>query len=84
MKFPPVGWAFFGLAVVVLLGYVLNRGIFIGSDVKPGIHNSTNGYVTLFQKRCKYLHFAGVSENSSFWKQTSDDADAHLCAMFDN
>jgi hypothetical protein len=34
MKVPPVGWAFFGLVVLILVGYVLNRGIVIWSDIR--------------------------------------------------
>ncbi len=85
MKMPPVGWAFFGLAVLVLAGYVLNRGIFIGSDVRSSVHTSSTGYVTLFQKHCRYLHFTGTSEDEPVtWRQTSAEAERHLCRMFDN
>src|ERR1700694_2052307 len=34
MRIPTVVWAFFGLVVLVLVGYVLNRGIFVGSDIR--------------------------------------------------
>jgi len=34
MRLPSVCWAFFGFAVLIPAGYVLDRGIFIGSDVQ--------------------------------------------------
>jgi hypothetical protein len=33
MRVPPVGWAFFGLAVALTAGYLLNRGVYIGSSI---------------------------------------------------
>jgi hypothetical protein len=31
---PNVGWAFFGLVVIVLAFYMLSRGIYIGSTIE--------------------------------------------------
>jgi hypothetical protein len=33
-RIPSVGWAFFGLAVAIYLVYLLNRGVFVGSDAR--------------------------------------------------
>lgn len=33
-RVPSVAWAFFGLAVVIYLVYLLNRGVFVGSDAR--------------------------------------------------
>jgi hypothetical protein len=83
MKLPPVGWAFFGLAVVVLAGYVLNRGIFIGSDVRPRALTLTGGQmVTVYSKHCRYLHFTGFSDDRSLGENDTAKADAYLCPMF--
>jgi hypothetical protein len=34
MKLPSIGLAFFGLAVIVLIGHVLNRRLYIGSTIR--------------------------------------------------
>ena len=36
-RIPNVGWAFFGLAVVIYLVYLLNRGVYVGSVVRLDI-----------------------------------------------
>jgi hypothetical protein len=33
-RIPSVAWAFFGLAVVIYLVYLLNRGVYVGSDAR--------------------------------------------------
>ena len=49
------GWAFFALVVVVLVGYVLNRGIYIGYTMT----SYRVGDRTFFLKNCRYLHLSG-------------------------
>ena len=84
MKVPTVGWAFFGLAVLVLAGYVLNRGIFIGSDVRQSTFKYRDGSSEQqYVKHCRYLHFTGI-EDDAFWaKDSYERADSELCRMFD-
>jgi len=77
MKIPSVGWAFFALAVIVLIGYVLNRGIYIGSEVR----RSPYGYA----KHCRYLHFAGAKDGLAFFSEpTPEEADKKVCGMFED
>lgn len=33
-RIPSVAWAFFGLAVMIYLVYLLNRGVYVGSDAR--------------------------------------------------
>ncbi|MCP3469774.1 hypothetical protein NLM33_05450 [Bradyrhizobium sp. CCGUVB1N3] len=58
MKMPTVGWAFFGLAVFVLISYVLSLGIFVGSTTRfnprDGDERSYHSY------HCQYLYLSGV------------------------
>jgi hypothetical protein len=56
MKLPPVSWAFFGLAVAMLLGYLLTIGIFIGTEVTTDPRSSP----PLYAKECKYLYLNGI------------------------
>jgi hypothetical protein len=83
MRVPSVGWAFFGLAVLALTGYVLNRGIYIGSDTTAEREEIISGVSKrVYKKYCRYLHFAGVRED---WRATEDfeaDANNALCSMF--
>jgi hypothetical protein len=60
MRVPKVGWAFFGLAVVIYAVYLLNRGIFIGSIVVPAQGSFPDGRTLQF-KECEYLHLTGIS-----------------------
>ena len=50
-----LGWAFFGLVVVLLLGYGLTRGIFVGSTTE--YHASMGGF---YSYKCRYLYPDGV------------------------
>lgn len=85
MKLPPVGWAFFALAILIVAGYVLNRGLYIGSEIlpKPLVRNDGE-MVFLHAKHCHYLHFAGIRDQSMFGQKSYDEADKILCRMFDD
>jgi hypothetical protein len=55
-----LGWAFFALIVIVLAGYVLNRGIYIGYTMT----SYRVGDRTFSLKNCRYLHLNGTDEVS--------------------
>ena len=55
-----LGWAFFAFIVVVLAGYVLNRGIYIGYTMT----SYRVGDRTFSLKNCRYLHLNGTDEVS--------------------
>ena len=60
MRAPSVGWGFFGLAVAICIVYLLNRGVYVGFDLRQG--SPLPSGQTYFWKVCKYLHFTGVSQ----------------------
>jgi hypothetical protein len=69
-----------GLAGVVLVGYLLNRGVYVGSNT---MLNTASGLL-VYEKRCHYLYLNGVSDihiNASL-----DEAGAQrtLCPLLGN
>lgn len=52
-----LGWAFFGLLAVLLFGYVLTRGLFVGSTTKFNPSSSGRGF---YSYECRYLYPDGV------------------------
>lgn len=57
-----LGWAFLGLCCGVLVVYVLNRGVFVGSTmdrVLQGAGGGLSGYHVMV-RRCRYLYPSGV------------------------
>ncbi len=57
MRLPPVGWAFFSLAVFVVAFYGLSLGIFIGSETE---YNVSNGSQNFYALECRYLYLSGI------------------------
>ena len=57
MRLPPVGWAFFGFAVLVVIFYGLSLGIFVGSSTK---YNTSKGGGDFYSLECRYLYLSGV------------------------
>ena len=52
MRWSTVGRAVSALVVVVLIGYLLNRGVYVGSIT---MLDSASGLV-VYEKRCHYFH----------------------------
>lgn len=52
-----LGWAFFALIIVALIGYLLTRGTFIGTTVTT--ERLSDGQV-YYARRCRYLYASGV------------------------
>ncbi|RXH05193.1 hypothetical protein [Bradyrhizobium vignae] len=59
MKLPPVGWAFFGLIVVLVIGYLLNQGVYVGSSIEMVGSFNSDGQPA-YRKRCTYLYLNGT------------------------
>lgn len=81
MKVPSVGWAFFGLAVVLIVGVLLNKGVFIGSSISPRVLDNGGFY---FRKNCNYLFLTGTKVD---WHSADNYAEAEeiLCPfLFSN
>jgi hypothetical protein len=84
MRIPSVGWAFFGLVLIVLVGYVLDRGILVGSYVNPHYFQTVGTEkLYVYFKKCRYLHFGGVHDVEIIG-ETEADASSKVCQMFDN
>ena len=79
-----LGWAFFGLAVIILVGYVLNRGFYVGQEVRREPFTAQDGSRHLFyNKYCRYVQLTGVQEKTMTWTATSiEEAERPLCPMF--
>ena len=80
MKLPPLGWAFFGLTMIVLIGYVLNRGLYVGSTTNP--KRLENGMA--YEKTCRYLYLNGVHEVWVAIELTRGAADRAFCPPIKN
>jgi hypothetical protein len=61
MKLPPSGWVFFAFVIAVLIGYVLNRGIYVGSEIRSVSIASDR----LYTKNCKYLFLNGLRDDET-------------------
>jgi hypothetical protein len=83
MHMPTIGWAVFGLAVLIPAGYVLDRGIFIGSEVQremAPVDGLKAEYI--YTKHCYYLHFARIDELRTSSAKEHLDANRYVCQMF--
>ena len=61
MRLPSARWALVGLAVVLLVGYGLNRGVLVGSRIETA-RLSDDYPVPFYKKHCRYLFFNGVQQ----------------------
>jgi hypothetical protein len=85
VKLAPVSWALFGLALLIAAGYVLNRGLFIGSEMLPEPITTSDGRkLTLYSKRCHYLHFTGIRYQQTVGQESYTRVDEMLCPMFED
>jgi hypothetical protein len=85
VKLARVGWTLFGLALLIAAGYVLNRGLFIGSEMLPEpITVSVGRKLTLYSKRCHYLHFTGTRYRQTLGQESHTRVDEMLCPMFED
>ena len=75
-----LGWAFFALVVIVLAGYVLNRGIYIGYTMT----SYRVGDRTFSLKNCRYLHLNGTDEVSVAGSSTRNTPDETECPPLKN
>ena len=64
MRYLSARWALFGLAIVILVGYGLNRGVLIGSRIETA-RLSDNYPVPFYKKHCRYLFFNGIQQVSN-------------------
>ena len=58
MHWSTVSRTVLGMAGVVLVGYLLNRGVYVGSNT---MLNTASGLL-VYEKRCHYLYLNGVRD----------------------
>jgi hypothetical protein len=79
MRFSSALWALFGLAVILLAGYGLNRGILVGSGIETA-RLSDQYPVPFYKKHCRYLFFTGIQQVWTSSKSTREEAEKSSCA----
>ena len=79
MRLSSDGWALLGLAVVLSAGYVLNRGILVGSRIETA-RLSDDYPVPFYKKHCRYLFFTGVQQVWTSSESTREEAEKVPCS----
>jgi hypothetical protein len=80
MKLSSLGGLILGLVVVVVAGYLLNRGICIGSSIDVSMRQGEGKF--LYSKNCRYLYLTGRRDIASGSEQPSrEGAEAASCAL---
>jgi hypothetical protein len=79
MRLPSARWTLLGVAVVLIAGYGLNRGILVGSRIEAA--RLSDAYpVPFYKKHCRYLFFTGVQQVWTSSESTREDAENSSCA----
>ena len=79
MRLRTAGWALSGLAAIVLAGYGLNRGVYVGSKIETA--KLRDDYpVPFYKKHCRYLFFTGVQQVWTSSESTREEAENISCA----
>ncbi len=80
MKRSSLGWLIFGLAIIVLLGFLLNRGVYVGSAIDVSMRQGEGKF--LYSKSCHYLYLDGMRNISAGSETPSrEGAQAISCAL---
>jgi hypothetical protein len=77
-----LGWAFFGLAIIVVLGYVLTKGVYVGNSIDE-LQITDIG--TRYYKNCFYLYPSGVRKieaNGGSGSGARAAAETFLCSFW--
>ena len=84
MKVSSIGWLVFGLAVIVLIGFLLNRGLYVGSTIDVSMRQGEGK--SLYSKSCRYLHLDGVHgiTNQGLESPSREASESTPCALLDN
>lgn len=79
MRLANLRWPVLGLAVIVLVGYVLNRGLYVGSTIDVSMRQGEGKF--LYSKSCHYLYLDGVRDISNSSESPSrEGAESTACA----
>jgi hypothetical protein len=80
MKISLLRWPILGLAVIVLAGYLLNRGLYIGSTIDVSMRQGEGK--PLYSKSCRYLNLDGVHAITKGLESPSrEGAESTSCAL---
>jgi len=80
MKPSSLGGLIVGLVVVIAAGYLLNRGLCIGSSIDVSMRQGEGKF--LYSKNCRYLYFTGTRDIATGSEQPSrESAEAASCAL---
>ena len=79
MRLPSARWALLGLALVMLAGYALNRGVLVGSRIETA-KLSVDYPVPFYKKHCRYLFFTGVQQVWTSSESTREEAEKVSCS----
>ncbi len=80
MKRSSLGWLTLGLAIIVLLGFLLHRGLYVGSAIDVSMRQGEGKF--LYSKSCRYLYLDGVRNISAGSETPSrEGAQAISCAL---
>ena len=80
MRWSTISRAVLGLACVVLVGYLLNRGLYVGSVT---MLNTASGLL-VYEKRCHYLHLDGIRDVHINAGLDEQDAQRTYCPLLGN
>jgi hypothetical protein len=79
MKRSSLGWLILGLAIIVLLGFLLHRGLYVGSAIDVSMRQGEGKF--LYSKSCRYLYLTGVRDiGNSSESPSREGAEAAACA----
>lgn len=79
MRLPSARWALVVVAVVMLAGYGLNRGVLVGSTIETARLSDVYP-VPFYKKHCRYLFFTGVQQVWTSSVSTREEAEKSSCA----
>ena len=83
MRLSRTHWLVLAVAVVLAAGYLLNRGILVGSKIETA--RLSDAYpVPFYKKHCSYLFFTGVQQVWTSAESTRDEAEQSSCAPLKN
>jgi len=78
MTLAKLRWPVLGLIVIAVCGYVLTRGLYIGSTIDVSMRQGEGKF--LYSKSCRYLYLTGVRDIGSGAESPSrQDAEAAPC-----
>ena len=80
MRWSTVSRAILTLAGVVLVGYLLSRGVYVGSNT---ILDSASGLL-VYEKRCHYLYLNGVRDVRMSPGLDEEEAQRGFCPLLGN